>query len=1176
MNPYDDIIKKYGGSITNSSTNAVVNPYASIMQKYAQPTPEQVRINKYANAANQAEQDINKPMGVGELIKGTIKDLPGAVKQIASETVSHPLQAAQSVVGGLLDVGPQIVNSLASIVGIKGKLPKPGETMNEYIGNTSDVKKVLASSATQVAGYEFGGGLAGKITSGSIKAILGNVIGGQLVTEAQTGKERAKQAAFDAAFGVAIELGGKALSKLKGKPTEVRISTPSEAPKETPKILYKPKDNLGTDSAGAKVLARTQVDSKTGNAIIYYIKELDSNPQLKQQTLDHEFGHIVDKRINSGNNISAELPNYQGNKTNLDNVLDDFAKSQNKTTQEVAQNLQEDIQSLSGGRGNSAENFADAVSEYRKNPMASTDIAPTFHEFMQYNPVTKVEPRITEHVTTENIISDVNKPKRPPAIKQVTFRPEEKISNLQQEIAEASQQVQLIKEQAQKFSSTGFKTGKTVKTESFNPRSINAPSETMALFDKLSAENKNFTSQRISKSNEDITDLARLTGLTENQLIKAKPGSIANAETVTAARQLVLDKAQNLMNTLKGIDISSATPEQLKTIKDDLIRLVSMQKSVAGLRTEASNIFRSLGIELMPGENATLKDIATLLKNTEGLEGDASLFAENVAKQFNLTRLQHIGEGALSTWYAAILSGPKTTARNILSTSSNILTELASKAANPKQWKEIPVSVSGLIKGLKEGVGEAKAVLAGGEVPSKFTQGGSVKPDVFTGKFAGYGRVVESVGRFLNAQDRLLAAGAREMESASLKVAKPEVSQAVSDALSKAYAESTVYHGVPKGRAGQALRSGIQVLRQQLPESKIIIPFVDTVANVLDRQFDYIPVFSALRLKDSTIVPQAERIIKEFGLKASDKGVIIQRLRDQQIGRMFLGTAVSMGALALAAEGRISGSGPTNVSERNQLLASGWRPNSFKMGDTWIPYIFLGPLSGIFSIVGNVYDKTHYDRAPNKTIIDLISKGMVGWTQTQLQQSFLGGVSDLFDVLTGNTSPATYLKRLGAGLVPIPALYSQTKDMVLRQQYETRDIVEQIRFKLGLTGNIFGFDPLQPKLNAFGEPLQADLIFGITPSKETKDRVDNFLISHDLVVTKPSFSTSYSVPGQKEKKQLTEEQYTKYVQESGKEIYRTIENQMGYLENLSPDKRKNALDNITNKIRESVRASILR
>lgn len=1163
----------------------VVDP-AIAKAKHAQDVQHQVEQGKQIDAAIEKaahpsllQSTKNFLSAINPFSKEGRSNYVGAAKTAVQDIKTNPVGAAEAIPKGLLDVGSVVANTGFGLLEKAGARPQPrlpvfSEEYDKLVHPNkveTDTEMALRTAATNVAGYELGGALTKAAgATGITSRVLGNVVGGQATAGPDMSlSDRTKQAGFDAAFGLATEAASGVFRGVKSlregpkpeAPTEVK---PPAQLSEGEQIVYKTK-KLGTDSTGQKILGRTEYDTKTGRAIIYLDPALEKNPKLKAQTVNHEIGHVMDKRLNSGSNLSSEIPNYAGNKANLDTVLADFAAKQNKSVETVVKEVNRDIKKIAKG-SNSNEQFANAVAEYRADPKGTKKKAPTFVKLLETKPEAS---GIVDHQVTIKEVAKASKPKAPGRIKQEKVKP---IKPAGKEL------VPVAKEVPSKFSSTGLKTGKVVKTKGFNPKTINAPEETQALFEQLGTKVSN--ANRVSKGNEAIRDLARITGLTEDELIKAKPGSIANAETVTAARQLVLDKAQDLMNYLKEVDVSVASSEQLQGIKDRFIKLVAMQKSVAGLRTEASNVFRSLGLELMPGEHATLAELGGLLKQAGLASGDdAALFAGKAAKEFKLSSLQKAGQGALSTWYSAILSGPRTTARNIISTSANILTELVAKTANPKTWKEVPAAVSGLLRGLKEGVGEAKEVLKGAPSVGKFTEtGGAVRPSPFDTSFKNpalnkavrtYGTIVESVGRFLNAQDTLLKAGAREMEAAS-HAAQGIPEGTLSQAMAKAYSESTVYHGVPKGRLVGALRDAAQTLRTKFPESKIIIPFVDTVANVLDRQFDYLPITSQLRLKDSTLLKQAERIAKDYGISGeANINAIKNRLRDQQIGRMVLGTAVSTAAITLAASGKVSGVGPTSVNERSQLQETGWRPNSIKIGNTWVPYANLGPLAGIFSMAGNVYDKTHYDKAPNKTVESLIGKGIVGWTQTQLDSSFLSGASDLLDALSGGMSPEKYLQNLGAGLIPIPAAYSQTKDMITRQQYETRSIVDKIKVKLGITSG------LEPRLDAFGRNQPADLIYGLTPSKETNDPVVKFLVDSNAVVGRPSPFTPYTIPGTQNKRILSPKEYTEYLQRSGEMIYSQLQSMINSLSGAPEDVRQKEINKLTDAIRTQVRSEIL-
>lgn len=181
----------------------------------------------------------------GSAIKSTTLSLGQAAKQVTNQAIQHPIATGQAVLGGLADVGPTIINTLSSIVGIKGRLPLAGETINNYIGNDSDVEKAIQEASKLFASYELGGAAIKPLgLSKTATSVLGNVAGGQITTTATNNKDRAKQAVFDALFA----LGTEGMSKLFSKTQETYSSlTPAE--KQAGKI----KNPLGSNETGVPI-----------------------------------------------------------------------------------------------------------------------------------------------------------------------------------------------------------------------------------------------------------------------------------------------------------------------------------------------------------------------------------------------------------------------------------------------------------------------------------------------------------------------------------------------------------------------------------------------------------------------------------------------------------------------------------------------------------------------------------------------------------------------------------------------------------------------------------------------------------------------------------------------------------------------------------------------------------
>lgn len=1384
------------------------NPYKSVVETY--------KTNQFVKNYNQGTRDteasIEKDLnpGVKRAVIDTAKGMPRAMAQIGTDLFKHPIKSGRAVVTGALDTGPAALNTLhmigRSILGFvygkdnapeKFRMPKVGESLADYLDyERSDTEVALGAGTEMFAGYKLGEAPFKALGFKGLKAdIPGDILGGQIISEADNMEDRATQALFDGLFGVTQVIGGRIFRKVKAKageaahvtdlgevkagelddfevadvqskPTEVRAF--SSEP-DAPKTAYVPKDDLGLDSRGKQIMATTEVDTKTGDAVVYYLKSLDDTPDLRAVVWDFEEPHILDKRLGKvGESFTPALQNPSGNLSILEAAVGSFSKKLGQSIDEVAITLRNDIQRIANNDKVITEQFADAFGIFKSKPDLVRSKAPILAKFFDHQ---LVDSRFAKQITTEadlakNFpefknpgIDDAVDPigKRLKAIKdvetsrsqamgdkemagkrmkgdamslaaierklrgrptakeisntknflnsnytgkkatvdgkpvvvtgkatfgkhEVIFRngvnkyvPADKIKakaatnadaidylqkqgtqelkaregiyglkapkgqaipkakevvkaeetakakEIDKQITELQSKEEVkVEKKDSKFSSTGLDTKKRVKGKSsFNPNQIDAPEDVEILFNKMDAGNENFSSQRISKGNEDLKDLARMTGLTEDDLIEVGPGSIANSETLVAARQIVLNKAAELSNKLKGVNVESASLAEKEAVRDAFLKLVSMQKSVAGLRTEASHVLRSFGVKLRPGENIAIDELIANLKKM-GVDGvdpsdlDALAgIAGKVAKEMELTMSQKVGKGALQTWYASILSGPKTSVRNIMSTTANILSDIVSKSANPKQWPELKTSIEGLVKGFKESAepGNLKKIFtlqATDPITGKFYD---VPVDageqVFSGKFERFGKIVEIPGRILTAQDRRFSGAARGLEEAAQKVYKGDMTEATMKAISDSYAISSVYRGLPKGRAFRAASSASLTFLRVLPEGRIVMPFVQTIANVLDRQFDYLPIFSALRLGkfkvkvggkvmefgSDVIERQADEIAQNFGIKDDLQIEMIKgRLRDQQIGRMNLGLGISGLAIMMAKDGRVSGSGPSNYSERVALQRTGWRPNSIKIGDTWVPYLFLGPLGGIFAMAGNVHDSVVYDDKPDSHIVDLIGHGVTGWMRTQLDNSFLSGLSDLLEAVGPGGNPKKYVTELGMNLIPIPQLYTQTMDIsknllsyatgdeALRQQYETRTITDKLRRRLGLTGDMFGIaDELNPRLDQFGQPMTSDLIWGISPSVDKRDAmgVDNFLINNEVVVSLPVYTREYSVPGTKEKRQLTEEEFNKYVERSGKEIYRTLNSMLPTLEGLPKEQAQKQVKSIVDGVRKRVRNEVL-
>jgi hypothetical protein len=118
--------------------------------------------------------------------------------------------------------------------------------------------------------------------------------------------------------------------------------------------------------------------------------------------------------------------------------------------------------------------------------------------------------------------------------------------------------------------------------------------------------------------------------------------------------------------------------------------------------------------------------------------------------------------------------------------------------------------------------------------------------------------------------------------------------------------------------------------------------------------------------------------------------------QDIQIGKMVAGTAVMATAVGMAAEGLVTGDGPSDPRQRAVWMLN-HKPNHMTIGDTSIPYQGLGPIGMLMRFSANMYETAHgwNDQDGGKLAVAF----MEGITKSILDENFMRGVKDLVDAI---------------------------------------------------------------------------------------------------------------------------------------------------------------------------------
>jgi hypothetical protein len=615
------------------------------------------------------------------------------------------------------------------------------------------------------------------------------------------------------------------------------------------------------------------------------------------------------------------------------------------------------------------------------------------------------------------------------------------------------------------------------------------------------------------------TTAALAEGIAVDVARRLKPGTSLPAEGVRRFADGIAT-AQSTVNELAAkVNRGQAVDADVLALDAAKAEVATLTASLMGARAEAGRAlaeFKVLARVLSTGNPKLIAHAA------ERLRGEAAQFAEAFAQLPNdpvaryrwlqQQRAPGLREKARQMFYANILSGLKTHERNSIGNAANAVANLAvypvavgadvvrSKLTGaPRElfFSELPSQAAGAVVGLRNGFSNALFALKHGVNRSALTQSLSAaeagKLDVPRIEFAGgLSNPFNWPGRALDAEDQFFRGIARDTElygaahahakreglrgtalqdrMAQLVSGTDEISQGI-QATADAFARRTVFQETP-GRFTRAVQGALKAV----PELSYVMPFVKTPANIVRQGLEFSPAGFAM--------PAA----RQPG-----------RAGAQALGRATTGT-VALGGLAyLAATGKLSGSGPKDATARAQLMESGWRPNSVKVGDSWVSYSLFQPLSVPMAIIANGFEAWRAAGANAGQADAYAGQALTAVGQTLaksgrslLDQSFLSGLADAFEMVE-NFDRATAERTLGRlvhSLTPLAGAQRSVRDALDPMVRAPEGIGEQVAANIPALseGVPARLDRLGREIQREGGPVRRSVdVFNV--SRESDDRV---------------------------------------------------------------------------------------
>lgn len=345
------------------------------------------------------------------------------------------------------------------------------------------------------------------------------------------------------------------------------------------------------------------------------------------------------------------------------------------------------------------------------------------------------------------------------------------------------------------------------------------------------------------------------------------------------------------------------------------------------------------------------------------------------------------------------------------------------------------------------------------------------------------------------------------------------------------YAKLGTYINDSYGVLG-AFGDSFQKLSQQYPGLKLIQPFVKIPLNLFNGTLNWTPVgvYRAGRAQGwKMLVGREAGTGKLFGKEVTDPTAL-----GDQWARGLIGTAAIVGLTAAAGQYvksanppfMVTARGPDDPNQQKLLRATGWIPNSVKIGNSYINYQDL-PASVGLAYVGNLMDALRYKKLDKEDMVNRAVFATAAIRNTVFDSSWAQGLSSLF-AGSDHTSSAGAVRtaemqaaRTGTSFV-VPNILRNLDQLFDQNHYKATEVEGML-----MTQIPFVRASGQPDLNVFGEPVKSPLSQAFF-SKVTGDDLVNTLAGRQLWPSVPL------------EPNLTAEQNYKFIQTRGPELRKEL------------------------------------
>ena len=356
---------------------------------------------------------------------------------------------------------------------------------------------------------------------------------------------------------------------------------------------------------------------------------------------------------------------------------------------------------------------------------------------------------------------------------------------------------------------------------------------------------------------------------------------------------------------------------------------------------------------------------------------------------------------------------------------------------------------------------------------------------------------------------------------------------------SKAFAKYSTFMDDP-GKFTEWVNQG----RGKIPGGRFVIPFVNTVGNLMKRGVEMTPGVGLIRGKEYYDQPAADILSKQL-----------------------VGSVIALYMIYKAGEDELIGKPPQNKSEREAFYRQGKKAYSIKYGDQWIQYRRIEPFNTVIASTVIAHDELtkEEDAAKGTEIFFRTAEGIV---DNLLESSYMQGLSSLFDKYGKREQN---VKRMAGSLVPYSGFWRSINKSVEAASEGKAKFRPSETFKDAFAQVVPGLSDKTPAaLNVWGEEVVLDggVLRQWLPFKYSKETDSELEKELERIGVYPSLpNENLTIRG--ETIEMPKDFYRDYAISYGSQLKKVLEKQIGKVKNKDPEIAIKAIQPIVDKIRNA-------